>query len=293
MVEGKVAVVIPTRNRKKELIRCVNSVLLQDYSNFEVAVVDDNSEDKVAIDWFSVGAIRIIRNDVHSNAAASRNKAIRVSNAEIIILLDDDCWVEDQNWISKHVGMIKDFPKSLVGGRIINISRTIFGRIRAMMGDNCMQFNFLQSMNLSFRKTIFEEIGGFNERFNELEDLDFSQRAIRKKIVLKYDEKIICYHKSIDGFFGILRRQHRYGLWAIPVRKFQKYDWYQILPDNLFSSILLCLPLSLGIAFLQIINNMTYHPLIIFYAPMVWIYNLAYAFGIISFFWRKSLFKYL
>lgn len=291
MPEEKVAVVIPTHNRKNALIKCVNSVLRQEYGNFEVVVVDDNSEVKVSRDWFAKGPVGIISNRTNIGPAAARNQAISNSDAQIIILLDDDCWVEDVQWISRHVNMQRNSARSLIGGRIANVSQGLFGKIRAMMGDNCMQFRFLQTMNLSFKKSVFEEIGGFNEKFLELEDLDFSQRALRKGISLIYEDDITCYHQGVEGLANILKKQYQYGLWAIPVRKLQRYDGHRILPSGVFSSILLSIPLSAGITFWQILNNITRHPAIFIYTPFIWIYNFSYVTGIVVYYWQNRIFK--
>lgn len=284
----RVAVIIPTYNRKTKLIACVNSILEQRYQNFEVVIVDDNSSEAVSLSLFKDGPLRLIRNTINLKQAASRNMAIRSSDADIFILLDDDCWVEDKDWIIKHVNMIREYPRSLVGGRIINKNYNIFGKIRGMMGENGMQFNFLQTMNLSFTKTAYEEIGGFNEKFSELEDVDFSQRALRKSMVLKYDETIICYHHSVDNLFGIMKRQRQYGLWVIPVRKLQKYDGHWILPGSLLSSFVMCMLLPVVITLWQVIMNIRSYPMIALFTPVMWLYNLSYAVGIVSYYLQRG-----
>lgn len=287
-VEESVAVVVPTYNRKEKLIKCINSILWQDYKDFVIVIIDDNSDQAVSPSWFIKGPVKVIRNSFRLTKAATRNKAIQSVKADIFILLDDDCWLEDIHWIKKHVEANRDFPKSLIGGRIVNISDSWAGWVRAMLGDNGIQFNFLQTMNMSFRKSIFDEIGGFNENFNELEDVDFSQRALKKGFLLKYRKDIVCYHKGADSFLKILKRQREYGLWSIPVRKIQRYDGHWLLPANLFSSFLVCIPLSTLITIRQIIMNINNYPHLFFFMPIVWIYNFSYSLGIV----RYYLYKY-
>ena len=92
--EPRVSVVLPTYNRGWILEQAVESVLGQDYANFELIVVDDGSTDNTNGLLSRFGdRITVIR-QANRGVSAARNAGIRASNGELITLLDsDDTWL--------------------------------------------------------------------------------------------------------------------------------------------------------------------------------------------------------
>ena len=89
----RVSIYIPTRNRVRLLRRAVGSVLVQDYPNIEVIVVDDGSTDGTAeflAEMQHSGQLCAFRNPFPMGAPASRNFAIQNASGEFITGLDDD-----------------------------------------------------------------------------------------------------------------------------------------------------------------------------------------------------------
>jgi len=89
-----VSIVIPSYNRADDLKRALRSVSAQTYSNWEVIVVDNNSNDNTddVLQSFNESRIRLFK--IHNNGviAASRNKGIRKARGEYIAFLDSDDW---------------------------------------------------------------------------------------------------------------------------------------------------------------------------------------------------------
>jgi glycosyltransferase involved in cell wall biosynthesis len=90
-----VSVVIPTYNHANYLVRALQSVLDQTYTNWEVIVVDNHSQDNtdVVIQSFRDLPIKVLK--IHNDGviAASRNMGIRAAKGEWIAFLDsDDFW---------------------------------------------------------------------------------------------------------------------------------------------------------------------------------------------------------
>jgi GT2 family glycosyltransferase len=86
-----VSVVIPTRNRKELVLRCLASVRASTYQPLEVIVVDDCSSDgtQEAIKQRFLG-VRVLRNTERKLVTASRNLGQRESSGEYVFFLDDD-----------------------------------------------------------------------------------------------------------------------------------------------------------------------------------------------------------
>lgn len=93
--DPKVAVIIPTYNRARELQRCLDSVEIQSYRDFHVVVVDDGSTDdtEAVVRSFS-GRIQIRYLKIENTGLPSkaRNYGIRHTDSPILAFLDSDDW---------------------------------------------------------------------------------------------------------------------------------------------------------------------------------------------------------
>ena len=93
-----VSIVIPTYNRKSLVKRAMDSALEQDYTDFELLVVDDRSTDGTAA-LISEAAtadsrIRYLRNEYQQGPAGARNFGIDHARGEYMAFLDsDDQWL--------------------------------------------------------------------------------------------------------------------------------------------------------------------------------------------------------
>lgn len=92
-----VSVVICTKNRSKLVLRAVNSVLFQSYSNIELIILDLSSDDKTAMLVNSIDDNRIVYERIvnETSAADTVNHAVFASNGKFIAFCDDD-----DEWVS-------------------------------------------------------------------------------------------------------------------------------------------------------------------------------------------------
>ena len=81
MDQPLVSVVLPTYNRAYTISRAIDSVLNQTYSNLELIVVDDGSNDdtRVVVESINDKRIKYIRNSKSTGAAFARNLGIKHS----------------------------------------------------------------------------------------------------------------------------------------------------------------------------------------------------------------------
>lgn len=88
----KISVVIPLYNAERYVKETLESVLRQSYSDFEIIIIDDCSTDNSAkiVEQMEDSRIRFYSNSCNMGIAYTRNKAIALSNGELIALLDDD-----------------------------------------------------------------------------------------------------------------------------------------------------------------------------------------------------------
>lgn len=95
MYEKKVSVVIPFYNNTTWLKEAIDSVLIQSYTNYEIILVNDGSEDNIEpiLEYYKHKLIYHFQNNAGPGKA--RNKGIELAKGEYIAFLDsDDIWEE-------------------------------------------------------------------------------------------------------------------------------------------------------------------------------------------------------
>ncbi|WP_027065471.1 glycosyltransferase family 2 protein [Maribacter sp. Hel_I_7] len=105
-----VSIIVPNYNGAKYIEDCINSVLNQTYTNWELIICDDNSSDNSVELINNYNDDRIISPVIHNEnkgAAVARNNAIRQATGEFIAFLDnDDYW--DSKKLEKQVEFMLD-----------------------------------------------------------------------------------------------------------------------------------------------------------------------------------------
>lgn len=86
------SVIIPVYNRASLIGETIQSVLNQNFTDFELIIIDDASTDNTfnVINAFVDSRIRVIRNNKNEERGASRNKGIKASKGQYICFLDSD-----------------------------------------------------------------------------------------------------------------------------------------------------------------------------------------------------------
>lgn len=165
--QPKVSVVIATHNRVDKLRRCLESVLSQDYSSFEVIVVNDGSTDATDTYLRSVQDDRLhVIDRENGGLSAARNSGIEVASGDWITFLDDDDWAES-GWLRGFSSMISDGVGAVSGAAQYYLPD---GELEflALPWDIGPEFDnrVVNSLAGAFavRKDLVEEIGGFEER---------------------------------------------------------------------------------------------------------------------------------
>lgn len=94
---AKISIVIPVYNGEKTIERCINSVLNQNYSNYELIIVDDGSNDKTPIILSRYKQLKNIKifHKTNGGVSSARNLGLRYVSGDYLMFLDsDDCILE-------------------------------------------------------------------------------------------------------------------------------------------------------------------------------------------------------
>lgn len=111
MSQKKVSVIVPVYNVEKYIKKCVESLINQEYRNFEIILINDGSVDNsgMIIDEMSLrdDQIKVIHQK-NQGVSAARNVGISFSKGEYITFVDGDDWV-DKDYISYFVSLMEKY----------------------------------------------------------------------------------------------------------------------------------------------------------------------------------------
>ena len=93
MNKVKITIIVPVYNAEEYLDRCMNSILDQEFSSYEVILVDDGSTDASGLicDRYSGTDPRFITvHQKNSGVSAARNAGLNLAQGEYVMFLDSD-----------------------------------------------------------------------------------------------------------------------------------------------------------------------------------------------------------
>ena len=171
------SIIITVKNEAKNISHLLDSLLVQE-KPFEIIVVDANSTDetpKIVKDYESkYQEIKFISYD--QTRGESRNYGVKYATGFAVAFTDGSC-IANPFWL-------KELRKKLLEGYDIVAGKTIrfgfsgfskLGRVEVIHKGGDASF---PTCNISYKKNIFEKIGGFDSWFKEAEDVDINYRAL-------------------------------------------------------------------------------------------------------------------
>jgi glycosyltransferase involved in cell wall biosynthesis len=204
-----VSVVITTYNRANLIARSIQSVLNQSYSDFEIIVVDDGSDDdtEAAVWRFTDEALRYIRLEGNKGPGAARNMGIQKCRGRFIAFQDsDDEWLPEK--LEKHMRIFKEHMPG-VGfvysdmRRILKDGTTIYHKSPTLVPGDLInpasqfyQVHMLGIQSTVIKKECFEYVGYFDERFRCFEDLELFLRLSRHYDHYHIREPLVNYYET-------------------------------------------------------------------------------------------------
>lgn len=95
----RVSIIIPAHNEEKYIASTLEAVLKQDYPDFEVIVVDNNSSDRTSEIAKSFSRVKVVQ-EFNKGTNWARERGRKESTGEIIVTLDSDCILPTDKWLS-------------------------------------------------------------------------------------------------------------------------------------------------------------------------------------------------
>lgn len=235
----KVSVVIPVYNAEKFLVRCLDSIIRQNFKDIEIILVNDGSNDnslRICNEYSKKDKRIIVIDKINEGPSIARNKGVLNAKGEYIMFVDSDDWIESnmianmhkkiteeksdicisnyyRNYSDKEIECNLNFDEININKNEIKeklifqlIGRESFGSIDQILGFGA-PWGKLFSINILMKYKIL-----FNEELLIGEDLLFNIEALSKANTVTIDKN--NYYHYWDNELSIMRR-YKKNYWEI------------------------------------------------------------------------------
>jgi len=191
--QPKVSILIPTKNNKRILKRCIDSIEKNtNYKNIEIIVIDNTANevyfDSTLQEYYDKIPHKVITYNENFNFSKMNNLAVKESTGDLLLFLNDDTKILDKYWLDEMTSILLQDDVGVVGPKLVLNDGTLqhAGAVFLKTGSGFHPFmrlddtakgyqNFANIMKecsavtgacLLTKKEIFEQIGQFDEDFD-------------------------------------------------------------------------------------------------------------------------------
>lgn len=217
--QKKISIIIPVRDRIDLLSRCVESLSTKTaYANYEIVIIDNDSESAEARDYFAKTKHRVLRYAGPFNYSAINNFGVEKTDSPWLLFLNSDIEALHDDWLTVMAEHVQRPEVGAVGPRLLYPNDTVqhagivvgvggiaehaFRGAPAESPGVCRQLQVTRNYSsvtgacLMTRREVFEKTGGFDEErlpvtFN---DVDLCLKMRRAGYLIVYTPFAKLYH---------------------------------------------------------------------------------------------------
>lgn len=149
-MNAKLSVIVPIYNVEKYLVKCIQSIVNQDYLNLEIILVNDGSPDsspQICDDWAKIDSRIKVIHKINGGLSDARNAGIEVASGEYITFVDGDDFIK-KDMYSKMMNAINK-----TGAEIAVCGRYIYnGKIEKE--DHCLKHEWLYDSKTALKEML-------------------------------------------------------------------------------------------------------------------------------------------
>ena len=223
-LKPNVSIIVPVLNREASIGRCLEALLAQNYTQYEIIVVDNGSTDDT-ISIVESYPVRLIHEPVRGPYKA-RNSGLKEAEGPLVLFIDSDC-VARKNVLTSLVAALMEEDSAGVGGPLMSHEpETIVEHFAHHAG--ILQYTYpkgplkwdkdkflsgaIYTSNAMFRKDILEKMGGFQEDFMSGGDYDLCWRLQRAGYTIHFEPEAVVYHIHRSDLKGLIKQFFKFGL---------------------------------------------------------------------------------
>jgi glycosyltransferase involved in cell wall biosynthesis len=202
-----ISVIVPTFNREKMIVECVQSILEQSWPDIEVVVVDNLSTDDTVAQLQALNDPRIkVFVEPRRGATYARNTGIKKSTGDILAFLDsDDLWLPEKLALQHKKLEASAGEMVFTQYQEFSITQNISDHNVGVTGTTIYQRKKIeQSMSLSvitlmIRKTDFMKVGFFDENLKAGEFMEWYDRALGLGLRTVKVDQVLALRRLHEG----------------------------------------------------------------------------------------------
>jgi len=214
------SIIIIARRINAYIRDAIPHILAQTNRSYEIIIVSEAPETE------SFANTRIITSG-RASPAMARNIGAREARGAILAFIDDDAYPA-KDWLEKALGDFEDKAVGAVGGpslvppqatffqqvsnKVFELSSSRTGR-RYSRGARKTEVDVWPTCNFFVRKTIFDTLGGFSDKYWGGEDTTFCYDLVKAGVKILYDPDVLVYHHPRKTFKQHVRQIYFWGLW--------------------------------------------------------------------------------
>ena len=212
-MQYSVSVIIPTKNRKSDLEKCLDAVYCQTYLPEEVIVVEGGEKESKQYFESRYKGLKYLEFSKSTGLTQSKNYGIKQSKGDVLIFLDDDLFIE-RDFIFKILELFEEKRSENIGGISGNIinqnTETEKGLYRILK----MVFLMPMSGNGAFRISGMPTFVYGDKNMRKVEFIAGGVTAYKRKVFeeFMFDEKLMgyCYGEDADFSYRVSRKYVNY-----------------------------------------------------------------------------------
>jgi len=199
-----VSIIVVVLNMENTIYGCLSSLVSLSYpkERYEIVVVDGGSTDQTLTICREFGLRCVV--EKKRGRGLARNVGIKSSKGEIVAFIDADC-TAPRDWLSVHVASYSDSAVGAVTGAVANPYLSSSSKPAILMHyENFAEFDeslkrryiyHAPTCNTSFRRSVLELVGFFDECLDAYEDFVLSKRITNAgyRILFKPDAKVVHF----------------------------------------------------------------------------------------------------
>lgn len=255
----KVSFILPTHNAENTIDRCINSIINQIYTDWEIICCDDCSTDGTLnklYQWKEKDSrITVLKNTKNSRAGFSRNRCFEVAKGEYLAQIDDDDYCAP-NRLEEQVKFLDEHPEiGFVGtNAYLFDEHGIWGTFNVVEKPEKEDFisnSCFVNPSIMLRKTAVDTVGGYriSKETRRSEDYDMFMRMYAAGIKGYNIQKQLVYYYRGEKSFPKCKYEFRVDEAKVRYKNFKELG---LLPK---SFLYVVKPLIVGLIPIKIIER--------------------------------------